>query len=64
MESIDLAPGDEAWLLELAGLLLHTDTSDCDYDITSPRAKDKEPKVAELGDYAIDQFTIKPVSHD
>ncbi len=64
MESLDLAPGDEAWLLELAGLLLHTDTSDCDYDITSPRAKDKEPKIADLGDYAIDQFTIKPVSND
>ena len=62
LKSLELAPGDEAWLLELAGLLLHTDTSEAHYSVSSPREDFEEPKTAALGDFAIDEFTIQPVT--
>lgn len=52
-------PTDEAWLLELTGLLLHADTSDSDFDLTTPREEYLEPVRHLKDDYLIDDFTIK-----
>jgi len=62
LKAKDFPIDDEEWLLELAGILLHGDTSDSEYDLSTPREKYKEPKRFEKGDYLIDDFTIKPKS--
>lgn len=60
LTSADLPTDDEEWLLDVAGLLLHTDVSDRDFHIHSPREKNEEPAAHELADYLVDDFAITP----
>ncbi|MBK1791576.1 hypothetical protein JIN82_10475 [Persicirhabdus sediminis] len=60
MSSALIDASEEEWLLETIGLLLHSDTADCEYTIDSPREENVTPPVDELGDYAVDRFEIHP----
>lgn len=60
LSSDAIVTDSEEWLLELAGLLLHSDTSESEYSITSPREQHLEPTQSEKDGYLIDQFTIHP----
>ena len=56
----DFPIDNEEWLLELAGLLLHGDTSESEYILNTPRETFEEPQRHAKADYLIDDFTIKP----
>lgn len=60
MSSKDFPTDQDEWLLDAAGLLLHTDVSDRDFEVTSPREGDLEPEQNELQDYLVDEFEIAP----
>ncbi len=60
LNSDSIVTDSEEWLLELAGLLLHGDTSESEYTISSPRETFQEPTQSEKDGYLIDQFTIHP----
>jgi hypothetical protein len=58
LSSAELVPGVQEWLLELAGLLLHAETTDSDYRVASRREFDEEPPRDLVGDHRIDRFHL------
>ncbi|MFT5633238.1 MAG: hypothetical protein ACI9SQ_000951 [Rubritalea sp.] len=60
LRSDSLTINDDEDILNIIGLLLHGETSESDFNIHSPREKDKEPDTYPVEDYAFDEFTIKP----
>ncbi len=60
MNAVDMPTSEEEWVLELAGLLLHGDTSDCEYTLSTPRETYQEPVRHLKAEYLIDDFDIKP----
>ena len=63
LESKDLPTDVDQWLLNTVGLLLHGDTLESEYDITTPRdetAHDLLPEPSPVDDMLLDTFTIHP----
>lgn len=56
----DFPTDGEEWLLELTGLLLHSETTESAFDLLTPRETFEEPERHHKDDYVIDDFTIKP----
>lgn len=54
----DLPTNNPEWLLELAGLLLHGETSNSKYQIKTPREADKIPQTHPAKNYLIDDFSL------
>ncbi|MFC4990741.1 Wadjet anti-phage system protein JetA family protein [Rubritalea tangerina] len=63
LKSKDIPTDVEQWLLNTIGLLLHSDTLESEYDITTPRdaiTHDILPEPDQVEDMLLDQFTIHP----
>jgi hypothetical protein len=58
LSSADLSPTEQEWLLEIAGLLLHAETTDSDYRVLSRREFDEEPPSDLVGEHRIDRFHL------
>ncbi|MGJ8671630.1 Wadjet anti-phage system protein JetA family protein [Rubritalea sp.] len=63
LESKDLPTNVEDWILNTVGLLLHSDTLESEYDITTPRDEithDTLPSPSLVEETYLDPFTIYP----
>lgn len=63
LECKDLPTDVEQWLLNTVGLLLHSDTLESEYDITTPRddsSHDLLPEPSPVEEMLLDTFTIHP----
>lgn len=56
----DIPTDGEEWLLDIAGLLVNSETKESHYEITTPKEQGEETSQHRKEEYLIDDFTIHP----